>query len=263
MWGTLMVGALLTALHPVRLAIVALLISRPRPVANLFAFWVGAVVFGIPTLLIPLLVMHSTPVIESFTQGLATSSTFLHIQIGLGMLALLVAALMTARASARSRVTSPEANPKSSTLVLDPKAPPAFSELLGRHDDDLATAGRSPIRRLLSRANSAWEKGSLWVAGLLGMLMGGPSIDGVVMGLALIVTSGATVGTQVIGAIAFVFGILLVVEVILISSVVAPSRTHAILEAVHDWVQAHRRKILIVLFAVVGMVLVAQGLRFI
>jgi hypothetical protein len=262
MWGSLILGAIFTALHPVRLAVVALLISRPRPVANLFAFWVGAVAFGIPSLLIPLLVLHSTPVIESFTQGLATSDTFRHVQVGIGVLALAIAALMLARSSARQKATLPNTGTTASTLVMDPKTPPGFSQLLGRNERP-GTEARSPIGRLFGRANSAWENGSLWVAGLLGMLMGGPSLDGDVMGLALIVTSGATVGAQVVAAVAFVFGILLVVELILVSSVVAPSRTHALLQVVHDWVQAHRRKILIVLFALVGIVLIAQGLRII
>jgi hypothetical protein len=92
------------------------------------------------------------------------------------------------------------------------------------------------------------------------MLMGGPSLDGVVMGLAVIVTSGATTPMQVSAAIASVFVMLVLVEIILVSSVVAPTKTEAALGRIHDWVQTHRRKILIVLFAVVGIVLVAQGM---
>jgi hypothetical protein len=258
MWSTLIVGTLMTALHPVRLAIVALVISRPRPLANLFAYWVGAVVFGIPSLLIPLLVLHSTPAIESFTQGLATSPTFRHVQVGIGVLALSIAALMIMRSSSHLKASLSKPGGNTPTVVLDPNPPNVISRLLGR-GEDVASEGGSTNRQLLSRARKAWENGALWVACLLGMATGGPSLDGIVLGTALIVTTGATVGAQVIAAIAFVFGILLVVEIILISSVAAPTRTQAVLQVVHDWVQTYRRKILIVLFALVGVALVAQG----
>jgi hypothetical protein len=258
MWGTLMLGALLTALNPVRLAVVALLISRPRPLQNLFAYWAGAVILGIPSMLIPLLVMHSTPAIQSFTQGLATNPTFRHVQVGLGVLALLIAALMIVRSPARQKASVPPPVDNAPTVVLDSNLPNVVTRLLGR-SADVASEGRSPIRRLLGRAGEAWEDGALWVACLLGMATGGPSLDGIVLGAAIIVTGWATIGTQAVAAIAFVFGILMVVEIILISSVAAPTRTQAVLQVVHDWVQTHRRKILITLFAVMGVALVAQG----
>jgi len=258
MWGLLMMGAVFTALNPVRLAVIALLISRPRPVANLFAYWLGAVVFGIPSLLIPLTVLHSTPVLSAITQSMATSPIFRHVQVGMGVLALSIAAwtLVRSASSQRAEVRTPIG---ASTLVMDPNAAPAIFQRLGRSGDP-AMRSRSPIRRLFGHASDAWESGSLWVAALLGMLMGGPSLDGVVMGLAIIVTSGGTTGSQISAAIASVFVMLALVEIILVSSVVAPTKTEAALGLIHDWVQTHRRKILIVLFTVVGIALVAQGL---
>jgi hypothetical protein len=265
MWGPLAVGALVTALHPVRLAVVALLISRPRPLANLFAYWLGAVGVGVPSLLIPLLVLHSTPAISSFAQHIGASSTFRHIQVGMGVLAISLAALMILRYSARQRMPvwggrhrMPAQSGNTSTLVLDQTTPPTISRLLG-HSADAAESGGSPIRRLLGRANNAWEGGSPWVAGLLGALMGGPSIDGVALVIAFIATSGSAIGTQVCAAIAVVFGILLVEEAILLSSLVAPARTQSVLRVVRQWVQSHRRKMVVTLFALAGVALVAQG----
>jgi hypothetical protein len=266
MWTMLMVGAVFTALNPVRLAVVALLISRPRPVQNLFAYWIGALVAGIPCLLIPLMVLHSTPKISSLTQHLATSSAYKHVQVGLGVVALSIAALMIMRTSSRQNVPTsrdPQRTParvgNTSTVEDDPSTANAVSRLLGS-GRDAATEGRAPTRRLLGRAHDAWENGSLWVAGLLGAIMGGPSLDGVVLGTAFIVTSGAAIGAQVSAAVVSVFVMLGVVELILLSSVVAPARTQAALRLIHDWVQTHRRKILIALFAIVGSMLVAQGM---
>jgi hypothetical protein len=250
----------------VRLAVVALLISRPRPLQNLFAYWIGALSVGIPSLLIPLVVLHSTPKISSITQGVATSSTFRHIQVGIGVLALSIAALMVMRSTVRQGVPTsggrrrmPARVGNATTLEDDPNTANAISRLLGG-SPNAARESRSPVRRLLGRAHNAWENGSLWVAGLLGATMGGPSLDGVVLGTAFIVTSGAVIGAQVSAAIVSVFVMLGVVEIILVSSVVAPAKTQGALSVMHDFVQTHRRKILIALFVVVGAALVAQGL---
>lgn len=262
MWGPLMVGALFTALNPVRLAIVALVISRPRPLANLFAYWVGAVAFGIPFMLVPLFVLHSAPAIESFTQGLATSSTFKHVQVGIGLFALSLAIVMVARSRSRQVATVSESSNAPSTVSVAAGPPVPFSRLLA-DDPEPTTADNSPVRRLLTNARKSWNDGSLWIAGLLGGVTGGPSLDGIVIGTALIVTSGASTATQVGAAIVFVLAMLGLVELVLVCSVVAPARTGEALQTVHDWVQRHRRRIVIVLYVAIGIALMAQGFGFI
>ena len=46
MWGSVLGLALIAALHPFRLAIILLMVSRPRPVQNLLAYWVGSLAVG-------------------------------------------------------------------------------------------------------------------------------------------------------------------------------------------------------------------------
>lgn len=258
MWGTLLIGALFTALNPVRLTILALVISRPRPLPNLFAYWVGAWSFGIPFILVPLFVLNTTPAIESFTHTLATSSVIKHVQVCLGIFALSLATLMLARSRSRQLVTvsQPCAEP---AAVPAPSAPPVpFARLLTR-DREPATAESSPFRRLLGQVRRSWDDGSLWVAGLLGGLTGGPSLDGIVIGTALIVASGASTVTQVGAAIVFVFAMLILVEIVLVCSVVVPAKTGEALQMVHDWVQKYRRRIVITLYTALGAALLAQG----
>jgi hypothetical protein len=48
MWVTVLVLGLMAATDPVRIGIAALLISRPRPLRNLLAFWLGGMATGIP-----------------------------------------------------------------------------------------------------------------------------------------------------------------------------------------------------------------------
>jgi hypothetical protein len=54
---------------------------------------------------------------------------------------------------------------------------------------------------------------------------------------------------------------LAVVEIILVSYLVTPAKTQAVLRALHDRVlQPYRRQILIALFALIGVALVAKGM---
>ena len=53
--------------------------------------------------------------------------------------------------------------------------------------------------------------------------------------------------------------ILAVVEIVLVSNLVAPTRTQELLRLLHDWARAYRRQILVAIFTLVGLALVAQG----
>jgi hypothetical protein len=260
MWGSVLTLALLFALNPVRLGVILLLISRPRPVPNLLAYWVGNLTASIPAVGVPLTLLHVTPMFRSFTKNLPTSPTVRHIQIGMGVLALSIAALMTVRSLTRRRQRArlPTPGGTTSTLVLDSNRPTAISPLRGRAQD-AATEGGSAIRRLLRSVHNAWENGSLWVALVIGVFSG-PELDLALFAAAIIVASGAPIGTQVSAAIVFVFEILAVVEIALLSYLVTPAKTQAVLRPLHDWALAHRRQVLVAILAVVGVSAVTHGM---
>jgi hypothetical protein len=262
MWSSVLAIALLMALNPVRLGITLLVISRPRPVQNLLAYGVGSLIMSGLPLLVPLTVLHLTPRFRSLAQDLATpataaSSTVGQIQIGMGVLALSIAALMTVRFLVHQRAHLPTRGGNPSTLALDSNTPPAISRLLGRAQD-APTEGGSAIRRLLGRAHNAWVNGSLWVALVIGM--GLVPIDTVLFVATIIVASGAAIGTQVSAAIAFVVVFLAVVEIVFVSYLATPAKTQAVLRLLHDWALAHRRQVLVVTFAVIGVSLVTRGM---
>lgn len=255
--------ALLAGLNPVRLGIMLLVISRPRPVQNLLVYWVGCLIVSVLFLLVPLMVLHATPTFASFAKDLGTpattaNSTVRHIQIGIGVLALFIAVLMTVRLLARQRARLPTPAANTSTLLLDSNTPTAISRLLGRAQDG-STEGGSAFRRLLGRAHNAWENGSLWVALVVGLLSG-PGVDGSLYALAIIAPSGAAFGTQVSAAIAFVIVMLAIEEFALASYLVIPGKTQAVVQLLHDWALAHRQKLLVAIFAVGGAALVANGM---
>jgi hypothetical protein len=241
MWSSVLALALLMTLNPVRLGLILLMISRPRPLQNLLAYWVGGLTVAVPLLLAPLMMLHFTPVFRSGAHGSdipATSSTVRHIQIGIGLLALSIAAVMTVRFLARQRVQLPAAGNNASAQPLESSTP-------------------IQIQRLLGRVHNAWESGSLWVAWLIGLVS--VSMDGVVFVAAIIAASGAAIGTQISAAIVFLIGIYAVVEVILVAYLAAPAKTEAMLRRVHDWAHAHRHQVLIAIFTVVGVSQLAQG----
>lgn len=261
MWGSLLGLALPMAFNPVLLGLILLMISRPRPVQNLVVCWAGCLITNVPALLVPLLMLHVMPVFRSTAHDLATAgpnSTARHLQLGIGVLALSIAALIIVRSSPRRRTYLPTAVGNRSTLALDSNTPTAISQSQGGAQD-VAKKGGSAIRRLVGRVNNAWENGSLWVALVIGMsFLPGPPL--ILFVDTTIVASGAAIGTQVSAVIAFVIALLTVFEIVLVSHLVTPAKTQALLRPLHDWALAHRLQVLAGIFAVVGLFQVARGM---
>jgi hypothetical protein len=257
------------ALDPLRLGLILLLITRPRPLQSLLGYWVGAMTASVPYMLVPLVVLHVTPAFRPFAQHIATatftSASVRHTQIGIGVVTLLIAALMAVRfrASQRAYLSAPAGT--TPTAVPDPNPPTAISQPLdhthdaptGRHRQFWAVV-RNPVGSL-GPVRVAWENGSSWVSVVIGLASGPPPLT-VLLVLTTIVASGAAIGTQVSLALAWVVGMFALVEIILVSHIAAPAKTEALLRLLHDWLLAHRRQTLIAVIAVAGVVMMAYGM---
>jgi hypothetical protein len=99
----------------------------------------------------------------------------------------------------------------------------------------------------------------LWVAFVAGIGSGPPPVEYPVA-LAALATSGAAIGTQISVAIAWIVVMLAVVEIPLISYLTTPAQTQAVMLQLHNWIGFRRRRILAVLVAVAGGLLVATGM---
>jgi Sap, sulfolipid-1-addressing protein len=276
MWGSLVVLALLTTINPMRIGIVLLVLTRARPIRNLLAYWVGAAIVGLVTMIVPLIVLHSTPSSASFLQNFArptANPAAQHTAIGVGALLLSIGALIAVRSlrpaphrarhsmkiltrEARSRTS----NTNTSTMVLESSAPSLITGFLNPAED-AATEGGSTGRRLLGRIRESWKNGSPWISFGIGILIL-PPVDGVLFALAIILASGATLEVQLITVIAYTIGVLLVEEIILVSNVVAPAKTQAALRRLHDWARAHHQKFLAAILILVGLSLVLRGMGY-
>jgi len=269
MVSSVLAVTLLSALNPVRLALALLVVSRPRPLQNLFAFWAGCLTGSIPAVVIPLTLVHVTSMADDVEDGLAAGLSAGYVKTVMGIFALTAAAVMITRSLARKpQAATPPApgagrrhrkDGTGSIVVLDrdPRAS-MIERLLGPTDQPLE--GGSAFRRLLRSLNRAWENGALWVTYVIGLAFGGPQPDVSLFVGAVIVASGAAMGAQVASAVVFVLGTMGIIEIILVSYLITPVKTQAVVRVLHDWVSAHRQKIVISILAVVGVVLVAQGM---
>jgi Sap, sulfolipid-1-addressing protein len=262
MWGAILMVTFVAAVDPVRLAVILLLISRPRPMFSLLAYWVGCLLASVPSVVVPVLVLHYIPMFRPFTQGLATtitsalsSTTGRHVQLGMGALALVVAALMTVRYAARQR-TQPPVTVSPSALVMQPRHPVFY--LMG-HAADPSRRNESAIWRLLRRAHAAWESGSSRMAFVIGWFSGPPPLEMLAV-ITAVVASGAALGTQVTVAIGFVVGMLAVAEFILISHLAAPAKTEAMVQRLHEAVRANQRWVFVALSAGMGSFMVVGSI---
>lgn len=274
MWGALLVLALLTTVNPVRLGIILLVLLRPRPIPSLIAYWSGCVVVGIATVMVPLIALHSVPTSASFIKQFADPTdnpSAQRIAIGIGVLLILIAGLVVLHSATRQRAAVPSPggggrhrlpdgtdSTKTATRERDADVPPVISHLVMDTAQEAPSDGGSVTARLLGRIRRAWQNGSPWPAFVIGVIVV-PPLDGLLLVLALIVTSGASLEMQLAAAAAYIVGMLAVEEIILVSNVAAPAKTEAALRRLHDWTIAHRLKILVAFLVVTGLSMVARG----
>jgi Sap, sulfolipid-1-addressing protein len=235
MWSAVFLLSLIVAMDPVRIGITALLLSRPRPVLNLFVFWLGGIAAGITVALVVLLFLRdlALPALRAAISTVS-SPTAAHIQVAIGVFAVLIAA----RILARQRVTVPVTGGVASGPSLQPNTVTAFSRL--------------SIRERL-------EGGSLAVAFVAGLALATPPVEYLAV-LITILASTATPTAQVGAALMFTLVAFTVVEVPLISYLTTPAKTLAVMQRLNEWVSARRQVIPVVVIGAVGALLMVTGM---
>ncbi len=210
---TLLVMAVAVSLEPFRIGMTVLMLNRPRPMLQLLAFLGGGFAMGMTVGLVVLFVLRRKLL------G-ATYFTLPRVQIGIGVLALVVAAILAVRPT------------------------------IGR---------RARFRSLPARAQILLGGRSLWVAGVAGLGIALPSVD-YLAALAIILASGAAATTQVGALLMFNVVAFALVEVPLVAYVLAPRTTRAAMAALHEWIRSRRRLEVAALLTAVGCVLLLAGL---
>lgn len=249
MWGLVLLFALSAAQDPVRIGVMALLIARPRPMHNLLAYWAGLMATGFGAALAALFGLHDLllPVVRVVT-SVATNPVVPPAQIALGGLALSTAATLAMRCSLRQAphaamagAAMPGGDP--SLPELQPKTPSAFARL------------SSSWCGLLESMVEGRSLRTAFVAGLC------TSTQIIECGAAMIaiLAAGAGAGTKVSAALMFTLVAFAIVEIPLISCLVAPAKTQNVVMRLHGLLCTHRRQIFIVILGVVGVFTLVSG----
>ena len=239
MWSAVFALSLIAAIDPIRIGIVVLLISRPRPMVGLLAFWLGGMAAGIAAALV--LVVYLRDLTLSVMRALLSaigSPAAAHVRLAIGVLVLLIAGLIAARFRVRQHAPVRRAGEEGSVLVLEP--------------DTRNGSGRLSIRRQL-------EEGSLAVAFIAGIGWATPPVE-YLAAIIAILASGAAATAQVSAALMFTLVAFAVAEIPLVSYLAMPEKTVAVVQRLHDWIRARRQAILAVFVCTFGALLVVSGM---
>lgn len=226
MWTTVLILATALNLEPNRLAFIALMLVRPRPIRQLAAFLAGSFATSAVAGLAILTALHRGGWVAANVNGAKA-------QIIIGGLALATALLLASN---------------------------AIPGIFGIASDK--SAGQTPgWAALLSNYMSRIVSGnSLWFSAAVGMGLAVPSVDYVAL-LVVIAASGLSLEGQAGALLAFLTIANAVLLIPITSYLVNPLRTTAVLERLRAWVLARRRRDYAMLLAIIGTVMIALGVR--
>jgi hypothetical protein len=249
MWGTVLMLALLATADPVRLGISVLLSSRPRPVRHLVACWLGGVAVSVGMALCVLFVLRDFALsVVHRVESATANSTAGHVQIAMGVLALMIAAFAVG--------LSPQLRPRVASRMAPQSA--AGVAMPGANASQLQMLTSTAFSRVSAHASGALEAKPLRTAFLVGV---GLATDlRYLAALTTIVASGAVAGTQLTAAAVYSVVSLGFIEIPLISQLAAPAQTSSVVSAVHGWVKARRQQVFGVVIAVLGVALLTNGM---
>ncbi|MGV0742527.1 GAP family protein [Mycolicibacterium sp. XJ870] len=242
MWSTVLVMAVVAGTDPLRIGVVAYMVSRRRPVRLLLPFFVVGFTVNLVVGAVVVFVLRNTAV-----GGGAIPPA---VEIAIGGLALLIAVLsatgslerMVRRVRGRRAVVGAGVGEQATGHV----APPTLDSL--------------PIVAKLPESIKAALRGeAAWAAGLLGLSNGIPT-PYYLAAMAAAITAGVSVGQQLAALVVFNlvgFGAALIP---IISFWVAPDATRSGVERIYSWMRIHHRLVVAVIAGAVGVFFVGLGI---
>ena len=248
MWGTVLFFGGVSAIEMQRIGIAAILIGLPRPMRNLFAFWVGLMISGSVLALLGATLLHDyvTP-ISHFLAGIGAYLAAPPIKILLGVLSIAFGATLAARSPARraAAVAVPVGGPID--LEPEPKAPTMFSRVSS------AVRGQWSWETLLDKGSAKFAFGA-------GLLTSAPPVEfwGAVLA---VLASGSQIGAQVGAFLLFMVVSYAVAEIPLVCHLVWPVRTRAVVMQLQGWLRGHQRQIFACISITVGLLMVGDAVN--
>lgn len=239
MWTTVLVLAIAVNFEPTRIGLVPLMLVRPRPLLQLFAFLSGCLAMTFSVGLLVLFVFHKSPLGTDKSNGAV-------IQLIVGAIALVVAAILASNLTFRRNSGEPVASATTPDTV---------------GAAELATTAPRAIDRMSMMVKKTLQKGnSPWFAALVGLGVGLPSVDYMAI-LIVIGASGAAPLAQAAALVTFLVIGHAVVAIPLASYLVSPARTSDAVARFQTWIQARTRREFAVLLTIIGLLMIGIGIR--
>jgi len=224
-WTTVLALAAALNFEPIRIGLITVLLSRPRPLLQLSAYLAGSLAISFGCGLLVLFVFHRNPLGTSASSGART-------QIAVGVIALALAAVVALRTLAARR---------------------------GRRGP--AGAGSRAVDALTASAGRLLRRGeSPWFSAVVGVGSGLPSVDYLAL-LVIIATSQAAPAQKVGALVAFLLIGNLVVLIPIVGYLVAPERTGDLVNRLGSWTRSRSGMEYAALLAFVGVLLIGLGWR--
>ena len=235
------------ALDPLRLGLVAVLLSQRRPIQNLAAFWLGGMFAGIAFGLTVLIVFRDAALqaIENVVSAMNEVRSAVVIldgggfKITLGVVFLTLLAVLVTRRRARQRVPVAMNSGDGSSVMVAERPTNIFA-------------------RMAAFSQNLLERGGAWPAFLVGLGSATPPVE-CVMILTIIMASGHAIETQLVAFTVFIVLVLALLELPLLMYLLMPKKTETMMLRLDGWLRRHRRRIFEISLAITGVVLLVQG----
>lgn len=231
---------LAVSIEPARIGLIALLLTRPRPARHLFVFLCTGLALSLSVGFTVLFVFHHTFL------GQANFNPAL-IQIGIGVVAILLGALLASniplRQFARKEMADVPAGGPNETVV--------------EVEQELAP-GR--FKRLSTRVRAFAKGESSWFSGSIGAALAMPSVDYMAL-LALIIASKTPAIEQASALVTFLLLASWAAVIPLLSFMVAPGKTRIWVQRFNEWIRTRTRKHAGAFVIIVGVILLGVGLH--
>lgn len=236
MWTTVLLLGLTVSIEPTRLGLIALLLTRPRPVRHLIVFQITGLTISLSVGLTVLFVFR-----HSFLGNSDISPA--PLQIAFGVVVLLLAAVLASNVPLNrfSRQKVPAAGGADVAAV-----------------EDVLPSPTSRRARLLQRVRRFARGESSALSASIGAATAMPSIDYFAL-LAIIIASKAPALEQAVALLTFLLLAGAGASLPLLSFIVAPARTRIWVQELSSWVRNRTRKQAGLFVGVVGAILIAIG----
>lgn len=242
MWSTVLVMAAVAAIDPLRIGVVAFMLSRSRPVRLLLPFFLFAFTANVA-------VGAAVVFVFKNATGGGGSTMPPGLEFGIGAVALVIAVLSATGQLERlvNRVRARRAVPAGVGDGTD-------AQPVETAEDEVPGLSKLP-----AGMQAALRGEAPWAAALLGLINGFPT-PYYLAAMAAALTSAAALAEQMAALVVFNLVGFLAALIPIISFWVAPEATRSGVERLYAWMGRHHRLVVAVIAGAVGLFFLASGI---